>query len=174
MLKHPTAFALLVTGLFFSLWLMVAANGGGLIDHSIENSRQFLSDFQATTRFVGAFRAARGRMPSNDELNAWSHANVRSGEPLILSPDDGQFGEEAVAALGRPPGGGYLLGVWRGEWMEYYASWSGQSTLSFNQDGYYLLGSQLMDMLLSGLLAFISIAGAILIWTGKRVATKGA
>lgn len=172
-MKHIAALTLLLTGLVSALWLLASAGSGGLVDHSMENSRQLLADFQTTTRFVRATHTARGRLPSNEELLAWSRENVRSGEPMILRPGDGQYGEEAVAALGRPPRGQYLLGMWRGEWMEYYAPWSGQSTLSFNRGDYYLLGSQWMDVSLSGLLAFISIGGACMIWRNKRGAARG-
>ena len=170
--KHIVALALLLSGFVSALWLMFAAGSGALVDHSIENSRRFLADFQTTTRFVRTFHTTRGRLPSNEELGGWSQANLRSGEPLILIPDDGQYGEDAVAAVGRPPRGGYLLGMWRGEWMEYYAPWSGQSTLSFDRGAYYLLGGQLMDVWVSGLLALMSISGAWVVWKRRRSVTR--
>lgn len=172
--RHMAASVLLAVGLYFSLLLVYAACSRTPIAESIEHSRRVLSDFQASTRFVDAFRAARRRLPSGEEFDVWSRDNVRSGSPMIVSPDDASFGEEAVAVLGRPPAGRYLLGLWRGEWMEYYAPWSGRSTLSFDEGDYYMSGSQVLDMLLGGLLAFLSMGGAYRIWMGRRTGTASA
>jgi hypothetical protein len=167
--RYLAAIALSVMSLFSSLLLLLAADPVGLIDHSIENSRKVHADFQAATRFVDAFRAGHGRLPDGEEFGTWSRGNVRSGPPLIVTPDEGAFGEEAVALLGRPPRDGYLLRLWRGEWMEYYASWSGQSTLSFNRSDYYLFGSQFLDVPVFALLACIFIVCAYRVWTGRRL-----
>ena len=173
MLKSFVAFALFGVGCFLILVAVAQANSGRLIDHTIQNSRQLLADFKSTASFIEDFRKRRNRLPSEKELGRWGFDNGRLGYARIMDPASGNCGNDGVAKLGYPPKGKYLLCIWRGEWMEYYAPWSGRTTLSFDRVEYYTLGSAVKDTLLFGILAAASIFGSYFMWrTKSKVARK--
>ncbi|WP_422058085.1 hypothetical protein [Sphingomonas sp.] len=134
-----------------------------MVTHTIEHSRQLEAEFKQAARVVDRFRAQRGRLPDQDETA--QHLSIDG--PYIIEPGDRHF-EEATSELGQPPEGGYVLGLWRGEWMEYYASWSGATTMPFGESAYYLTGSRAGDCLLGAFGMTICLAGALRICRGRR------
>lgn len=154
---------LLLPAVFFASILCLAVAGKGMLDHTIEHSRQIEAGFLEAARLVDAFRAERGRLPSRDE----TEQRLSFGGPFIVEAREGFF-QEAVAALGQPPEGGYVLGLWRGEWMEYYASWSGATTMPFEESAYYETGSRAGDCLAGVLGLLICLAGSVRLGRGSR------
>ena len=161
-----TAALLLVLGAFFALVLLHASTGASMIDDTLEHSRELESDFREAARFVEGFRAQRGRLPNKDELEKWSEHRFRL-TPFIVDTRGGYTWREALAAFGSPPRGGFILAIWRGEWMEYYASWSGMTTMPSDESAYYFFGSRAADRTISGLCLLICFAAALGLWKGR-------
>ena len=148
--------------------------GEGLVDHSFQNSQQIDADFQAAARFVDSARLKTGKLVTGEELEAWARSRPgKSYEPFIVDPSDSFF-QEGVAAVGRPPKGSYLLGSWRGEWMEWYAPWSGESTLAKSKGDYYATGNRDVDLWGSVLLAVLCVVGAVVLWRKPASVPDGA
>lgn len=150
---------LLLPAAFFASILLLAVAGKGMLDHTIEHSRQIEAEFKEAARFVDAFRAERGRLPNRDE----TEQHLSLGGPILFEAGEGFF-QDAVAALGQPPKGGYVLGLWRGEWMEYYASWSAATTMPFDESAYYQTGSRAGDCLVEVPGMIVCLAGAARLW----------
>lgn len=151
--------ALLVAFSFFCAGIIFLASDDRSVQHTIERNHQLASEFNETARFVEAFRKQHARLPDGDELNTG-----RTYHFIILEVSPGQFLEEDLAALGRPHRPGYVLGIWRGEWWEYYASWSGETTLTFDASAYYLSGGRVEDVLIGVFGMFFCLMGSIGIW----------
>ena len=150
-LRLAAAAALLLGGAAAALFGALCAFGPGF-ERTIARSREIERTFQETARVVDAYRARHRRLPANAELGSDA-----------MSIQDGAYPAEAVRRLGAPPKGSYLLVYWRGEWEEYYAPWSGKSTLNFDESKYYVLGSKRAD---GGLLLG---AGLLLLWLAKKL-----
>lgn len=74
------------------------------------------------------------------------------------------FPDEAVELFGKPPKDSFLLMKWRGEWMEYYASWVNRTSLQFDESKYFFLGNKYAQALLFTLFAFLIFAGGYWFW----------
>ncbi|MES2444933.1 MAG: hypothetical protein V4574_19080 [Pseudomonadota bacterium] len=72
------------------------------------------------------------------------------------------------AALGPPPANGYILRLWRGEWAEYYASWSGRSTLLFDRNAYAFWGNLYLDMVIACAFTLLTAGLGVMLWRRPR------
>ena len=161
-LYGSAAALLLVVGLVISAALIVMPLGN-MAEHTIANSRQIQHEFRAATTFIDGFRSRNGRLPTNAQLERWASRQPQSGyQPFIAQA--GHFGDEAIRKLGRPPQGAYTLAVWRGEWAEFYAPWSG-STLSLDERDYLVLGSRTADAILAVFLTLATLLSAKWLWS---------
>ena len=163
--RRPIALVLIPAALFGLANAFSAEFGERLVNHSLQVSQQMDADFQAAARFIDGSRSKTGRLVTDEELEAW--ARSRSGtsfEPFVVDQRSASLFHEGVSAVGVPPQGSYLLGVWRGEWMEYYAPWSGKSTLGRRRGDYYATGSRQLDLWGSLLLAILCAVGAVVLW----------
>jgi len=102
------------------------------VPDTLKHDKEIDQAFLRANAWVGNYKSSEGRFPSKDELAAWSATQPQSfwlkSIELIDTPD--YFPNEAIKAFGQAPSGGYLLGLWRGEWNEYFASWTKTSTIS--------------------------------------------
>lgn len=143
----------------------------GMVTHSLEKSHKIDASFQQSARFAEAFWQREGRLPTQSEFDSWSAAFPnRPTSPNGMEIIAGGFGslealyrDEALGTLGAPPEDSYYLFYWRGEWGEYYAGWSGQSTLPKQRADYYAFGSALADGAV-----FLLFAGGLR-WGAKRL-----
>ena len=100
----------------------------------IAKDRAYLAQFQQITAQVKQYRARFHHFPNDAELASFGptagfpqfqiNASTPTAEALAASEDDAP--PDFSKAL---PAGGFVLRFWRGEWYEYYASWSGETTL---------------------------------------------
>jgi hypothetical protein len=172
--RRLTALVLILAVLLCLANAFSARFGERLVNHSLQNSQRMDADFQAAARFVDDSRSRTGRFVTDEEVEAW--ARSRSGasyEPFIIDHRSPSLFHEGVSAVGAPPQGSYLLGVWRGEWMEYYAPWSGKSTLERRQGDYYATGSRQLDLWGSLLLAILGAVGAVVLWRKPHIRLDG-
>jgi len=167
--RRVAAIVLLGIGLYCAMVPLLAAFGRDMVEHTVENSKLIAIQFRTTATFVEGYRQQHGRLPTDEELSAWSdRLPEQQGTYFIVEPGVGQFGEEAVEQLGRLEKEEYLIGMWRGEWMEYYAPSTGRTTLTFDGGDYYLFGSRERDMVFGGLLTVFTLACSIGLWIGRR------
>jgi len=130
------------------------------IADSIAKSRWIETSFHEAAKFVEEFRKEHSCFPSRAEFDEWCSTHNKGRLLWIEAPPRSP---EGIAKLGKPTADGYLLVYWRGEWHEYFASWSKASTLVFDPSRYYQFGGPLQDM--AACIAFasvVSVAGAVL------------
>jgi hypothetical protein len=72
-------------------------------------------------QFVENFQIKNGRLPTNEEFEEWSNDHFSQQgawyyyeKPIFMN----QWGI---------PGKDFVVGAWRGEWIEYYQSWDKKS-----------------------------------------------
>jgi hypothetical protein len=138
----------------FLLGGLAVAAAGGLaftvvmpfsLQHTLDNSRQILSSFQTASRAIDTYRARAGVLPDHLAFGRLGGAY----EVNLLDPASSDFSKccaDAVRALGVPPKQSYVLEVWRGEWIEYYAPWSGKSTLTLDPNDFAVTGNLYGDI----------------------------
>lgn len=70
--------------------------------------------------FVKKFRIDHGRLPAQREFRKWAQSTEyqKSANYFSMKPKDfrgwGEIGSD------------FMIGIWRGEWFEYYQSWDGR------------------------------------------------
>jgi hypothetical protein len=155
---------LIVLLIFVSCILALASfsvGSGKSIEHTLQNSREIEASFQKAKRFMDHFQTEKHRLPSVDEFKAWTDTfPFRPYTPNGMHLQHDRFSEEAVQKFGSPPSNAYLLLYWRGEWMEYYASWADRTSLEFDRSKYYLLKSRQADA------AALALASLCVLWSG--------
>lgn len=160
-------------GTVFAVLLLFAAVSIPLtIGSTIQHSRQILQSFEAAEKIIAAYQARTGKLDV-PQLNALVEKDGYTVQ--VIDPELNNYDtccQEAVAALGKPPRGSYLLEVWRGEWSEYYAPWSGRSTLTFDPDDYSTTGSLYLDVALAALIAVFLAYATIRLWKAGRSSSE--
>jgi len=137
-------------GLGAVLWLLLglgfSLGSGAIIESTIEDNRAIEASFQKTAAFVEQFRRDHSRLPNDDEFKDWSGRQPFANySPIYMELLTDKFPEGVVENFGAPPTLGYVVSYWRGEWNEYYASWTEKSSLIFDASEYYVLGSPAID-----------------------------
>jgi hypothetical protein len=138
------------------------------------DNRDIEASFKQTDRIVAAFKTKTGHLPSYDGDYPTPIGDVAVVDPSIAGWDSSDV-VDALTILGRPPKGGYLLTADWIEEPEFYASWSGQNTLSFNPDHYSVSGRLWLDVAVTWLItAMLAIAAvrAFVAWQPKRSKTS--
>lgn len=128
----------------------------------VEENREIVSTFEAAAAYAHAHQAARGRLPTGDELRRWGEGQELGWSASSLSIGGEGCGQEGFVAA---PGDRFVLSVWRGEWFECFASPSGRHSLPMSV-GAYLTGPVGMSLLFYLALALaLGWAG----WTVGRI-----
>ncbi|WP_353568556.1 hypothetical protein [Haloferula sargassicola] len=78
-------------------------------------------------RYVEGFRDSQHRLPSEDEFKRWADTN-RENKAVWYFTERPSF----MSDWGTPDRD-FVVGMWRGEWVQYYRSWDGKS---FDGDTY--------------------------------------
>jgi hypothetical protein len=135
-----------------------------MLGDTIAHSREILTAFKAADRKITAYRSLTGRLPSPNQIVADldSVYHITIIDPATISSEN--CCPDAIRSLGVSPRGSYLLEVWRGEWSEYYAPWSGRSTLTFDPDDYAVTGNLIGDIVLSIVLFLALSFGTLRVW----------
>lgn len=150
LLRHAGGLISTMLLLFCALLAVSTLDSRALIEQTIEGNRQVEAKFLAVAEFVEELRRRHQRLPTAEELEDRTPPGPLRDVDLLVSgvTDKITFYDEAVAQLGTPAEGSYFLGLWRGEWMDYYAAWSGETTLTFEGADHYLTGSRFADFML--------------------------
>ena len=149
---------------------MLSFMDGSSLDHTIEKNHHIEKSFKQSAEFVQNFLENNMRLPSQSEFDEWTTTQKQNdsfveGMQLISS----NYSDEAIEKFGTPKAGAYLLAIWRGEWYEYYASWTDTNSLSFNKKDYYMLGYWWADALL---ILGIGVTLLLLCWLIELRLTK--
>ena len=125
------------------------------VPDTLKHDKEIDQAFLRAHAWVGNYKLSEGKLPSKDELAAWSATQPQSFwlKSIELIDNPAHFPNEAIKAFGQAPSGGYLLGLWRGEWNEYFASWTKTSTIGGAKDVVLFVAGWL---LLLGLLLVLS------------------
>jgi hypothetical protein len=143
-------------GLCLALGIALASSVSP-VDHTIENSRKIEAAFHSGAEFANAVMASTGRPPTRKQFEAWANSQPKGiYSPADLLLMDRNFPPEVIQQFGVPPPNAYVLSLWRGEWDEYFAGWSAESTLTFDRSAYSLLCSPLADLVAFAVLAFFT------------------
>jgi hypothetical protein len=145
------------------------------IDETIAHSRQIDVAFREAVNFVRTWRRSEGRLPNSDEFAAWASKlpeEPNSAKDMQYSLND--FPQEVIAKFGRPSGEAYLLTYWRGEWDEYYASWTDTSSLIFDTSKYFMLGSRWLDLFAFCFVGFALVGAAFVAWPPNNAMQRSA
>ena len=163
--RRAAAIVLLGIGLFCAAVTLPVAIMG--VNQTMGNSKQIAVEFRKAATVVEAYRKRHGHLPTNDEFSAWSDRQPEQrGTYFIIKPGEDEFGVEAVRQLGRPKGE-YFIGMFRGEWNEYYEPAGGRTTLTFDESDYYVFGSRTLDLVLGGLMTLVILGFSKGLWIGK-------
>lgn len=160
-------------GLVAVLWLLIglahSLGSAPLIEETIQHNRLIDASFRRAAEFIEGFRQEHSRLPEQAEFEQWAAGQPASVySPRYIELHAANFPQEAVDLFGVPPDGGYLLSTWRGEWTEYYASWTGKSSLTFDPSAYYVVGGPVYDAT-AVIVVFLALAfAAVRLWTSHR------
>ena len=121
--------------------------------------------FRDAAGFIASERAREGRLPSQSQVSAFSEP--RDGaDNVSYAPLDAGCCSQALNRLGAPPPGSYMLRIWDGDLFQYYAPWSGRSTLPLDESDFFMSGSRSVDICLAaGAGALFLLAG---LWLWRR------
>jgi hypothetical protein len=157
-LLTPLLGLLAVAGIVAGFATIEAARS--MVPKTISFSRDIAKEFIDTNKYVEAYRNKTGHLPNLE------------GHPVFIVDMKAEQGlpslQEAISLLGSPPAGSYMLEMWRGEWSEYYAPWSGRSTLSFDPSDYSYSGNLWLDAVIVWLITALFAFGAIWSWRRSR------
>ena len=141
------------------------------IDETIKHSQEINSSFRTAVRFIDDWKRTHGSLPTSTEFYAWANGQPDTGfSPRYMQYSRDAFSEEVIGKFGKPTGAEYLLTFWRGEWNDYYPSWSSRGTLILDRSNYYLLGSKWMHYATFGGIFFVLLFIAYKVWPrGKPI-----
>lgn len=175
-------FAIAATLVLF-LAVLYNPNASNLIvTETIANSSKIEQNFITASTFIDTFQINNGRLPDEAEFTTWAKLRDSSG----YSPRD-MFIEADLDLItshlsnldglrfkdfGAPPNGSYIIGMWRGEWHEYYISWKRDTTLELDPKTYYLFGSAIRDFIFLIFLFLIFAATSIWLWLSSKKGLK--
>lgn len=149
-----------------------------MVNDTVKKSHQIESVLLEGVSYVEEFREKNMRLPTNEEYKAWASTqetigSYSIGDTFIITHQGDinyKLNDPVIQkkGLGAAPTNSYLIGMWRGEWSEYYVSWTQSSTLFLNSADYYIVGSPIKDFLLLLVLFIISASISVLFWKSER------
>jgi hypothetical protein len=158
------AFACALGAVYSALAALSTALSLPGIEDTIRRNREIASVFDAGAQFVDHFRHSYGRLPIV-EFQEWVNAQQgHLSDARFLSIHTTRFPAEIRNRFGTAPQSSYVLSYWRGEWFEYYASWTEGSTLSFDVSDYYPFGSQALGTVIASLIGILLAGAAWVTW----------
>ena len=147
-----------VLGFLFLISSCTSFTSTELTEYGFEKSKKIDEIFAYTADKVLTFQKQNNRRPYQKEFSDWN-AELSEfglyGRIMVYYPSN--YPEESLKELGPPTKTGFVLGVWRGEWWEYYASWAQESTLPKSLSDYYATGSRLKDTVLFACVGLILV-----------------
>lgn len=148
--------------------LVLTIGSRTLIEHTIHNSRIIQREFDKTESLISEFGNQNGRLPTDDELQTLIERTNKFNYSPTIFPSGYDDCDSNPNDFATAPKGSYVLGIWRGEWMECYAPTSGKTTVTFTTKDYTLFGSFLADEIAAIILATLCLLGAVRLWVKRR------
>lgn len=183
MKKTLSTFAAIFSLLFLVIAIVFNPTSNA-VEESIAKNKTIAGIFLETANYVDEFNRKNARLPSTDEFKQWAGSqpnNWPSAQDLFLETNPNFIQErlynpyydiDKTEDFGIPPDGSYILGLWRGEWFEYYISWHPTTTLTFNTKDYYILNTAAEDFTLFIFLFLICAALSIWLWRTSKKNSK--
>jgi hypothetical protein len=138
-----------------------------------QGDREYLRDIRQTERFVLAYRAEKGHLPGQSDLDSWADRvqfeRARS-KLLYIRPAPIHYCNDKDDSFETPPKDQFVLSIWRGEIFDCYSSPSGKTTLEASER-YWLMNSMRVEgpFALGALLLGTTISyGAFRLWPRRR------
>lgn len=162
-----------LAGLLTFLYGLMLFSSENIIDYSLSESKKIDQIFYSVANKAFEFKSKNGRFPSNQEFDSWAEELSKFGfYGEIMEYYVDSYPDEIIQQFGRPKENGFILGVWRGEWSEYYSSWTRQSTLPKKKSDYYITANRLTDMLFLCSLSIVLFVFAHFLVSKSRITKK--
>jgi hypothetical protein len=158
----------------FSALIAIIILTSSTVEDTIKHSHEISKSFLLASDFVERFKAEHGQLPNEKEFSQWAATQPSKGysaRNMQIVTSAQQFPAEVIDKFGVPPGSGYIIELWRGEWNEYFVSWHSASTLEFDRSKYYFLGSAVADSL--AIFAFSAVLGVLSRYVRPRTGRAG-
>ncbi len=144
--------SLTVIGSIGALLLLVTISSFGLIQHTIQGSRDIQKRFIEATNYVNNYVETNKHYPSDKEMSGFNIQPERGiSYDILVIPKD-KFSSEPDysddTAFVPADSDRYILSTWRGEWTEYYAYPSGLISLRFSLMDYFNFWGWVIPLLL--------------------------
>jgi hypothetical protein len=149
------------------LLLGVSVTPDSWIESTIENGRAIEQSFRLAVSHIEEFRKKNARLPTPGEYQNWAKVTPNLGMAGQMDLVIDQFPREGIEEFGNPTAGAYLLKYWRGDWYEYYASWSGRSSIALDKEAFYAFGNRYVDIAVFLALSVLGIFVAIKMWPNR-------
>jgi len=156
-LKKISAWLLIILGCVFTFVFGIQIFTDNGLDKTMAHSREIEATFNDTAQFIDSFKKENSKFPTDAEIQNFLKINhPQFVETISVNSNLG----EIPKFINERPSDSYYLTYWRGEWAEYYAGWSKQSTLNFDKNSYYSFGSKTLTIL-AAFLSWVLIAVGI-------------
>ncbi len=112
------------------------------IENTIEKSRNIEKTILHVAGVIDDFFDKSKRLPTQEEyiklVNDLPHMYYEPKKSIRYYTSN--FPESVTDRFGAPVSNSYVLDLWRGDWSEYYVSWTRSTTLVFEVDAYLTPG----------------------------------
>jgi hypothetical protein len=150
-----------------SLLMLAGTLSLGDLRDEVAHPRTREAAFREAVRFIAVERSRHGRLPSQAELSAFSEPRHGADNVSFTPLETGCCGP-ALDRLGAPPQGSYMLRIWDGDLFQYYAPWSGRSTLPLDEGDFFLSGQRSVDIFMAGGATASFLLAGLCLWRRRR------
>lgn len=160
--------AVLLVAIAFVLALPVvfSSTSDDLIDRTIARNYRIDSHLRLSAKFARETIDTLDRIPNADDIERWKRKDPNSERGATWF-QGAPFATDILQRFGPPPDGPdlhFVVTYWRGEWREYYISWTDTTSLEFKKDNYYVLGSKGSQNAVYSTLSVIALGLSWLAW----------
>ena len=148
------------------------------VEYTLKGNRKIEAALHDGVGFVEDFRVKSDTLPTKNEFDEWKSKDRTIGaystRSIFFETEFDQInavlGDQKIqkSDFNTSDVDLYIIGMWSGEWYEYYSSWTKTTSLALEASDYYLLGTALKDFLLYLFLAILSSLASILLWRRHR------
>jgi hypothetical protein len=112
--------------MWLTVWLYLAGLHLLEVPNQIAKDRAFVeNEMMPLVEFIKSFKLKKSRLPTSEEFNKWTRDAMPEARGItyirslanVLGNDKNKF--EGVDWTNN-----FAVGIWRGEWEEYYFSWN--------------------------------------------------
>lgn len=171
-------FAIAATLVLFLAVLYNPVSSKVIVGETIANGRKIQQSFKNAVEFTDTFHQENDRLPSEAEFDNWANLQTksnRSHSEMFLETNLDQIKsrlnnpkEPLLQDFGAPRDGSYIIGLWRGEWNEYYVSWKQETTVQLDPKAFYFFGNAMKDFFFLIFLFLIFAVTSIWLWLKSK------